>query len=180
MTRPELHKDAYGRISEKTNECFECYGKGVVFGETCITCGGKGFICDDDVHGCQRCGEEDISPNIEAFEISGEVVCDECADEVFQENSHSAWAHREEEARNMTRNSQLQELQDTLTKELYPDAKEGHCLRCKQPFSDKNVHTEAGWKETKLSGYCEDCFDEMFDDDEEDFGVCLSEEEPAF
>ncbi len=37
--------------------------------------------------GCQTCGEEDFSPNIEAFEISGKILCDECAEEVFEENS---------------------------------------------------------------------------------------------
>ena len=36
---------------------------------------------------CEVCGEEDFSPNIEAFEISGKLLCDECADEVFEENS---------------------------------------------------------------------------------------------
>jgi formylmethanofuran dehydrogenase subunit E len=37
--------------------------------------------------GCHTCGEENISPNIEAFEISGKIVCDECADEIFEDNS---------------------------------------------------------------------------------------------
>lgn len=37
--------------------------------------------------GCHTCGEEDISPNIEAFEISGQILCDECAAEVFEANS---------------------------------------------------------------------------------------------
>lgn len=37
--------------------------------------------------GCQDCGEHDFSPNIEAFEISGRIVCDECAEEIFQQNS---------------------------------------------------------------------------------------------
>lgn len=36
---------------------------------------------------CQRCGEEEFSPNIEAFEIGGELVCDECSEEVFQDHS---------------------------------------------------------------------------------------------
>lgn len=36
--------------------------------------------------GCSRCGETEFSPNVEAFELSGEPVCDECADEVFGEN----------------------------------------------------------------------------------------------
>lgn len=36
---------------------------------------------------CERCGEEDISPNVEAFELSGETVCDDCAEEIFEDNS---------------------------------------------------------------------------------------------
>ena len=39
---------------------------------------------------CPKCGEmfsEELSPNIEAFEISGSVVCDDCAEEIFEENS---------------------------------------------------------------------------------------------
>jgi hypothetical protein len=37
--------------------------------------------------GCERCGDDDISPNVEAFELSGEIVCDDCAEEIFEENS---------------------------------------------------------------------------------------------
>lgn len=36
---------------------------------------------------CERCEEEDISPVVEAFELSGQVVCEDCAQEVFDENS---------------------------------------------------------------------------------------------
>ena len=44
---------------------------------------------------CERCDkynsspdpEDHFSPNIEAYEISGQIVCDECAEEVFEENS---------------------------------------------------------------------------------------------
>jgi len=36
---------------------------------------------------CNRCGEEDFSPVVEAFELSGELVCEVCADEIFEENS---------------------------------------------------------------------------------------------
>lgn len=50
---------------------------------------------------CQRCDKHNsspdemdhFSPNVEAFEVSGEIVCDECADEIFEENSrHGAGA----------------------------------------------------------------------------------------
>jgi hypothetical protein len=44
---------------------------------------------------CERCDkcnsspdpEDHFSPNVEAFEVSGEIVCDECAEEVFEESS---------------------------------------------------------------------------------------------
>jgi hypothetical protein len=44
---------------------------------------------------CQRCDkhnsssdpEDHFTPNVEAFELSGEIVCDECADEIFEECS---------------------------------------------------------------------------------------------
>ena len=39
----------------------------------------------------------------------------------------------------------------------------GLCISCDQAFSDANVHTKAGWTETKISGYCEDCFDSLFE-----------------
>lgn len=40
-----------------------------------------------------------------------------------------------------------------------------HCIQCKQKFSDKNVFTEAGKAETKISQICEKCFDALFQDD---------------
>lgn len=44
------------------------------------------------------------------------------------------------------------------------------CLTCKQPFSVDNVKTSAGWKETQISGMCEVCYDELFQD-AQDSGV---------
>lgn len=35
---------------------------------------------------CETCGEEEFSPNIEAFEIIGQILCDECAEEIFEAN----------------------------------------------------------------------------------------------
>lgn len=40
------------------------------------------------------------------------------------------------------------------------------CVVCRQPFSDQNVFTELGWKETHISGTCEKCWDTMFKEDE--------------
>jgi hypothetical protein len=48
---------------------------------------GKQFAYPPVAESCQRCGEEDFSPNVEAFELSGECVCDECAEEIFDDNS---------------------------------------------------------------------------------------------
>jgi hypothetical protein len=42
---------------------------------------------DDHIFQCERCGGEDIEPNIEAFELSGECVCNECADQIFEDES---------------------------------------------------------------------------------------------
>lgn len=35
------------------------------------------------------------------------------------------------------------------------------CEHCKEPFSDANVMTPDGWKETQISGICEKCFDSI-------------------
>lgn len=43
------------------------------------------------------------------------------------------------------------------------NAAEGRCIKCGEPFSDENTHTAAGWKETHITGMCEDCFDGLFD-----------------
>ena len=44
------------------------------------------------------------------------------------------------------------------------------CISCKQPFTAERVKTYAGWKETQISGMCEVCYDELFDD-AQDSGV---------
>ena len=39
---------------------------------------------------CAGCGElfdTEFSPNIESFEISGQILCDDCSEEVFEDNS---------------------------------------------------------------------------------------------
>lgn len=44
-----------------------------------------------------------------------------------------------------------------------------HCYHCGSAFSAANVFTEAGARETQISGMCESCFDGLFDDlDDED------------
>jgi hypothetical protein len=38
-----------------------------------------------------------------------------------------------------------------------------HCRCCGQVFSDRNVFSEAGWIEARISGLCEVCFDFVVD-----------------
>lgn len=38
------------------------------------------------------------------------------------------------------------------------------CVRCLDYFSDDNTHSKAGWAETQISGMCEDCFDNLFEE----------------
>jgi hypothetical protein len=41
------------------------------------------------------------------------------------------------------------------------------CVKCQKPV-EKRIHSNAGWREYKISGLCEVCYDEIFagDDDE--------------
>lgn len=59
-------------------------------------------------------------------------------------------------------------IAEILKKVISPEpVAEGHCLRCKDPFTEANVYTAAGWRETKISGFCERCFNEMFAEEDE-------------
>ena len=58
----------------------------------------------------------------------------------------------------------LQSFLNIIRDKINPNAKDGHCIQCNEPFSDKNVHSEAGWRETKLSQQCEDCWDKIMRD----------------
>lgn len=63
----------------------------------------------------------------------------------------------------------LKDLQADLAKAVgKTDTPAGHCYVCKDPFSDQNVHTAAGWAETRISGMCENCWDETFAESDED------------
>jgi hypothetical protein len=70
----------------------------------------------------------------------------------------------------MTQSPALKALSDKLMAEMYPNAKPGCCVECNQPFTEKNVFTQAGWAETKLSQTCEACFDRIWK-------ACADEEE---
>ena len=37
----------------------------------------------------------------------------------------------------------------------------GLCINCNATFSNDNTFTESGWRETKISGLCEICFDRI-------------------
>lgn len=44
----------------------------------------------------------------------------------------------------------------------------GICIKCKENWEPK-THTELGRREYRISGYCEDCWDAMFDIGDSDF-----------
>lgn len=35
------------------------------------------------------------------------------------------------------------------------------CIKCKEPISQSNVYTSAGYREYEISGLCENCYDEI-------------------
>jgi hypothetical protein len=59
--------------------------------------------------------------------------------------------------------TQINKVLELLRREAELGPKDDlHCIQCRELFSPKNTHTEAGWRETKISGFCEDCFDGVF------------------
>lgn len=38
------------------------------------------------------------------------------------------------------------------------------CTRCGVPFTQYNIFTRFGWRETQISGFCEKCFNNLFND----------------
>jgi hypothetical protein len=56
---------------------------------------------------------------------------------------------------------------DILPAEMQQRLKSGVCISCGQPFTDGNVHSDAGWRETQISGMCEDCFDTLLEEEED-------------
>lgn len=51
------------------------------------------------------------------------------------------------------------------------------CLDCKKPFSADNTTSPLGWAETQISGMCEDCFDFLFREIEDDDLPSLGDDE---
>lgn len=40
------------------------------------------------------------------------------------------------------------------------------CCQCDKPFGNANVKSSLGWAETQISGMCEVCFDNLFEEEE--------------
>jgi hypothetical protein len=43
------------------------------------------------------------------------------------------------------------------------DMKFVRCVSCGTGFSNKNVFSRLGWRESQISGFCESCFDKVFE-----------------
>lgn len=41
------------------------------------------------------------------------------------------------------------------------------CTMCSGEFSGLNIKSNRGWQETQITGYCENCFDKIFEDFED-------------
>lgn len=41
------------------------------------------------------------------------------------------------------------------------------CTSCKQPFTSANVRGDMAWRETQISGLCENCWDKVFAEKED-------------
>jgi hypothetical protein len=62
----------------------------------------------------------------------------------------------------------LQELKDRLAMAAHGRLKDGKtCIQCNDPFTDENVYTDKGWKESQISGLCERCWNAMPQEPEE-------------
>jgi len=59
------------------------------------------------------------------------------------------------------------DIKKLLPAEMRQRFEKGVCIQCGHPFTEANVHTDAGWRESKLSHMCEDCFDAMFAEEED-------------
>lgn len=71
--------------------------------------------------------------------------------------------------------SDLQSFKDFVATQLHGMTKaEAHekdiCIDCKQPWQPK-THTDAGKREYRISGMCEECFDALFDLGKEKVGI---------
>jgi len=61
----------------------------------------------------------------------------------------------------------LDKFKEWLSTQLYGEPPAGACPRCKEAYNvTVYVFTAAGWRETKLSGLCDRCWDELFKEEE--------------
>jgi hypothetical protein len=67
----------------------------------------------------------------------------------------------------------LQEFMKPFNQKKEKAKEQGLCVICGKPALD-NCYSEAGVREYQISGTCEKCFDEMFQEEDDD------EEAPAF
>jgi len=44
---------------------------------------------DTDASFCPECGEPEASPSVEAFEVYGEVMCQDCALQLFEDDGRT-------------------------------------------------------------------------------------------
>jgi len=68
----------------------------------------------------------------------------------------------------------LENLKNSFAKDLYGMTKaeahaSGICIQCQEPAIPK-CYSDAGREEYRISGLCEECFDEMFADNEMEGG----------
>jgi formylmethanofuran dehydrogenase subunit E len=97
MTEPKLHTAKRERVAFAIERTMfaphefplpdELHQKYLVTADAAIEAMAYKKHWDNPPYGCERCGEADCCPNTEAFELSGEVVCDECAEEILEDNS---------------------------------------------------------------------------------------------
>ncbi len=57
---------------------------------------------------------------------------------------------------------ELADFKENLERECFGETPKGHCVECKEAFSDRNTWSAAGWREIHISKLCERCFDAMF------------------
>lgn len=68
---------------------------------------------------------------------------------------------------NYLKSHSISNMLDIMKPDRKADGEACRCVECKQEFSLENTRSEAGWRETKISGMCENCWDNLFKDMED-------------
>lgn len=117
-----------------------------------------------DIVVCDFCGDDHTSSTVTGGLIFGSyAICPKCVHKVEVE-------HRNVRARcpeNISFGDFVRRYRGPNSAITVAPVNTPKCCSCKQAFTSANVHTSAGWAETRISGMCEDCFDAMFDEEEE-------------